>query len=220
MDSGAAEQLDMPVEIILADDHEIVRDGFRALLERHGFRVVGEAPDGQKAVDLAQKLQPQVAVLDLSMPLLSGIEASRQITSISRGTKTILLTMYKEDQYILEALKAGVSGYILKSKGTKELVDAICQVLRGTTYLSPEVSRAVIEAYRGGVQPDIAPISPRERQVLQLVAEGKSTKEAASVLGISVKTASAHRTNLMSKLDIHETAGLVRFAIRLGLVRP
>jgi DNA-binding NarL/FixJ family response regulator len=128
--------------------------------------------------------------------------------------------MYMEDQYILEALKAGASGYILKTNGTKELVDAICQVLRGTTYLSPEVSRTVIEAYRGGVPPDIAPISPRERQVLQLVAEGKSTKEAASVLGISVKTASAHRTNLMSKLDIHETAGLVRFAIRLGLVRP
>jgi two-component system, NarL family, response regulator NreC len=220
MHSGAPQYVDMAVEIILADDHEIVREGFRALLERHGFRVVGEASDGQEAVRLAQKLQPQIAVLDLSMPLLSGIEASRQITSLAPGTKTILLTMYMEDQYILEALKAGASGYILKTKGTKELVDAICQVLRGTTYLSPEVSRAVIEAYRGAVPPDIAPISPRERQVLQLVAEGKSTKEAASVLGISVKTASAHRTNLMSKLDIHETAGLVRFAIRLGLVRP
>ncbi len=210
----------MPVGILLADDHEIVRDGFRALLERHGFRVVGEASDGHEAVRLAQKLKPQLAVLDLSMPLLNGIEASRQITSISPETKTILLTMYKEDQYILEALRAGVSGYILKSKGTKELVDAIREVLRGVTYLSPEVSRSVIEAYRGGVQPDAVPISPREREVLQLVAEGKSTKEIAVVLGISVKTASAHRTRLMGKLDIHETAGLVRFAIRLGLVRP
>lgn len=210
----------MPVEILLADDHEVVREGFRALLERHGFRVIGEASDGHEAVRLAQKVRPQVAVLDLSMPLLSGIEASRQITSISPETKTILLTMYKEDQYILEALRAGVSGYILKTKGTKELVDAIRQVLRGTTYLSPEVSRSVIEAYRGGAQPESVPLSPRERQVLQLVAEGKSTKEAASVLGISVKTASAHRTRLMSKLDIHGTAGLVRFAIRLGLLRP
>ena len=210
----------MPVQILLADDHEIVRDGFRALLERHGFHVIGEASDGHDAVRLALKLKPQVAVLDLSMPLLSGIEASRQITASLPATKTILLTMYKEDQYILEALRAGVSGYILKNKGTKELVDAIRQVLRGTTYLSPEVSRRVIEAYRGGVQPDAVPISPRERQVLQLVAEGKSTKEIASVLGISVKTASAHRTRLMGKLDIHETAGLVRFAIRLGLVRP
>ena len=210
----------MPVEILLADDQEIVREGFRALLERHGFHVIGEASDGHEAVRLVQKLKPQVAVLDLSMPLLSGIEASRQITSISPLTKTILLTMYKEDQYILEALRAGVSGYILKTKGTKELVDAIRQVLRGITYLSPEVSRSVIEAYRGGVQPDAVPISPRERQVLQLVAEGKSSKEIASVLGISVKTASAHRTRLMSKLDIHETAGLVRLAIRLGLVRP
>jgi two-component system, NarL family, response regulator NreC len=210
----------MPVEILLADDHEIVREGFRALLEHHGFRVIGEASDGHEAVRLVQKLKPQVAVLDLSMPLLSGIEASRQIASVSPSTKTILLTMYKEDQYILEALRAGISGYILKTKGTKELVDAIRQVLRGMTYLSPEVSRSVIEAYRAGVQPDAVPISPRERQVLQLVAEGKSTKEIASVLGISVKTASAHRTRLMGKLDIHETAGLVRFAIRLGLVRP
>jgi len=210
----------MPVEIILADDHEIVREGFRALLERHGFRVIGEASDGHEVVRLAQKLHPQVAVLDLSMPLLNGIEASRQITSTSPETKTILLTMYKEDQYVLEALRAGVSGYILKAKGTQELVDAIGQVLRGITYLSPEVSRSVIEAYRRGVQPDAVPISPRERQVLQLVAEGKSTKEVASVLGISVKTASAHRSRLMGKLDIHETAGLVRFAIRLGLIRP
>ena len=210
----------MPVDVLLADDHEVVRDGFRALLERHGFRVIGEASDGQEAVRLAQKVRPQVAVLDLSMPLLSGIEASRQIISNSPETKTILLTMYKEDQYILEALRAGVSGYILKTKGTKELVDAIRQVLRGTTYLSPEVSRSVIEAYRGGAQPEAVPLSPRERQVLQLVAEGKSSKEVATVLGISVKTASAHRTRLMNKLDIHGTAGLVRFAIRLGLVRP
>jgi two-component system, NarL family, response regulator NreC len=210
----------MPIDIVLADDHEIVREGFRALLERHGFRVVGEASDGQEAVKLTEKFKPQVAVLDLSMPLLSGIEASRQITSTSPETKTILLTMYKEDQYILEALRAGVSGYILKTKGTKELVDAIRQVLRGTTYLSPEVSLSVIEAYRGGVQPDAVPLSPRERQVLQLVAEGKSSKEIASVMGISVKTASAHRTRLMTKLDIHGTARLVRLAIRLGLVRP
>jgi two-component system response regulator NreC len=210
----------MPVEIILADDHEIVREGFRALLEGHGFRIVGEASDGHDAVRLAQEFKPQVAVLDLSMPLLSGIEASRQITSISPRTKTILLTMYKEDQYILEALRAGVSAYILKTKGARELVDAIRQVLRGLTYLSPEVSHSVIEAYRGGAQPKAVPLSPRERQVLQLVAEGKSTKEVAAVLGISVKTASAHRARLMGKLDIHETAGLVRFAIRLGLIRP
>jgi len=123
----------MPVEIILADDHEIVREGFHALLERHGFRVIGEASDGHEAVRLAQKLHPQVAVLDLSMPLLNGIEASRQITSTSPETKTILLTMYKEDQYVLEALRAGVSGYCLKAKGTRLLVEAIPQVVRGIT---------------------------------------------------------------------------------------
>lgn len=161
-----------------------------------------------------------MAVLDLSIPLLSGIEASRQITSISPETKTILLTIGKEDQYILEALRAGVSGYILKAKGTKELVDAIRQVLRGITYLSPEVFRSVIEAYRGVLSLALCPSALESGRCFSWSHEGKSTKEIPSLLGISVKTASAHRTRLMGKLDIHETAGLVRFAIRLGLVRP
>lgn len=210
----------MPVRILLADDHELVREGIRALLEREGFQVIGQAADGQEAVRLAKQFKPQVAVLDLSMPLLNGVEASREITRISPTTKTIILTMYKEDQYALEALQAGVAGYILKNKAAKELIEAIRQVSQGMTYFSPEVSQAVIQAYRSGLQPVSAGLSARERQVLQLIAEGKSTKEVAGQLGISVKTASAHRSRLMKKLDVHETAGLVRYAIRLGLVRP
>ena len=209
----------MPIQVILADDHQVVREGFKAILEREGFQVVAEAEDGHEAVRLADKHKPQVAIVDLSMPLLNGIDATREILRVSPRTKGILLTMFKEDQYVLGALQAGVAGYVLKTRAAKDLVDAIREVLRGTTYLSPEISQAVVRAYRQKLQPVAAPLSPRERQVLQLVAEGKTTKEVATLLGISVKTASTHRSRLMEKLDIHETAGLVRYAIRSGLIR-
>ncbi|MGH9434661.1 MAG: response regulator [Terriglobia bacterium] len=209
----------MPLRILLADDHEIVREGFRALLERQGYEIVGEASDGRAAVDLARKLKPQVAILDLSMPLLNGIDASREINRVSPQTKTILLTMHNEDQYVLEALRAGVAGYILKTKAAKDLVQAINHVSKGSTYLSPEVSQAVVEAYRSESRTIRQTLTARERQVLQLVAEGKTTKEIATQLGISVKTADTHRSHLMAKLDIHDTAGLVRYAIRNGVIR-
>ncbi|MGH9445038.1 MAG: response regulator [Terriglobia bacterium] len=210
----------MPVQIVLADDHEVVREGFKALLERQGYQVVGEASDGREAVLLVEKTKPQIAILDLAMPLLNGVDATRQIRRTSPRTKTILLTMYKEDQYVLEALRAGVSGYILKTKAAKDLVQAISQVVNGMVYLSPEVSQTIVDAYRAELTPAADPLTAREREVLQLVAEGKTTKEVASVLGVSVKTADSHRTHLMRKLDIHDTAGLVRYAIRIGLIRP
>jgi len=209
----------MPVRILLADDHEVVREGFRALLEDHGFQIVGEASDGYEAVRLANDLKPAIAVLDLSMPLLSGIQACREIAKVSPFTRTIILTMYRDDQYVLDALRAGVSGYILKSRAGKDLIEAIREVSAGSTYLGPEVSQVVVKAYQaGGHEPAHSSLSSRETQVLQLVAQGKSTKEVATTLGISVKTASAHRASLMRKLDIHETAGLVRYAIRAGLI--
>ena len=208
------------MQILLADDHGVVREAIRALLEQQGFQVVGEAADGLEAVRLAEKFKPRVAVLDLSMPLLNGVEASREIARISPQTRIIILTMYKEDQYVLEALRAGVFGYLLKTSAAKDLVEAIRQVSHGTVYLSPEISQTIIKAYRAGTEPVSTHLSLRESQVLQLVAEGKTTKEIASVLGIGVKTASSHRTRLMRKLDVHETAGLVRCAIRLGLVHP
>ncbi len=210
----------MPIRILLADDHAIVREGLRALLEREGFEVVGEAGDGHEAIQGAERLRPDVAVLDLAMPLLNGLEAARTILRSLPQTRTILLTVHTEDQYVLEALRAGISGYVLKTQAKADLVQAIREVSKGGIYVSPGVSRTLVQAYlaRADLPPD--PLTPRERQVLQLIAEGKTTKEIARLLGVSVKTAEAHRTRIMAKLDIHETAGLVRYAIRRGLIQP
>lgn len=210
----------MPPRILLADDHEIFRQGLRALLEREGFHVVGEAADGHAAIQKAAQLIPDVAVVDLAMPLLNGLDAAREITRVSPRTRTILLTMHAEDPYVARALQAGIRGYVLKSQAAEDLVQAIREVGRGAVYLSPGVSETVVEAYlaKRDVPPD--PLTPREHQVLQLIAEGKTTKEVAALLGVSVKTAESHRMRIMTKLDIHEIAGLVRYAIREGLVRP
>ena len=210
----------MPIQVLLADDHLIVRQGLRALLEREGFRVVGEAADGREAVHLAGGSHPDVAILDLAMPSLNGLDAARELLRADPRMKAILLTMHTEDPYVLEALRAGVSGYVLKTQAGDDLIQAIREVLRGSIYLSPGVSRAVVDAYRAKSDLPPDPLSPREREVLQLVAEGKTTKEVASLLGVSVKPAESHRTRIMAKLDIHETAGLVRYAIRRGLVQP
>jgi len=210
----------MSLHILLADDHLIVRQGLKVLLEREGFNVVGEASDGREAVRLAQELCPDIALLDLTMPLLNGIDAGRAMIQASPKTKIVLLTMHTEDHYVLEALRAGIKGYILKTKAAEELVEAIQEVSRGKLYLTPGVSEAVVQAYLAKTELPPEPLSPREREVLQLIAEGKTTKEVAVVLGISVKTAESHRTRIMEKLDIHETASLVRYAIRRDLILP
>lgn len=210
----------MPLRILLADDHEIFRQGLRALLEREGLQVVGEAADGHGAIQMAAQATPDVAVVDLAMPLLNGLDAAREITRVSPRTRTIVLTMHAEDPYVARALQAGIRGYVLKSQAAEDLVQAIREVSRGAVYLSPGVSETVVEAYlaKRDIPPD--PLTPREHQVLQLIAEGKTTKEVAVLLGVSVKTAESHRMRIMTKLDIHEVAGLVRYAIREGLVRP
>ena len=210
----------MPLQILLADDHLLVRQSLRALLERDGFNVVGEASNGHEAVRLAQALRPDVAVLDLAMPVLNGLDAARRIIKASPRTKSILLTMHTEDQYVLEAVRTGISGYVLKTQAAAELVQAIQEVARGMLYLSPSISRAVVQAYLAKTDLPPDPLTPREREVLQLIAEGKATKEIADLLGISVKTVESHRTRLMAKLDIHGTASLVRYAIRQGLIQP
>ena len=210
----------MPYRVLLADDHQIVRQGLRSLLERAGHMVVAEAVDGREAVQLAQKTRPQVAVLDLAMPSLNGVDAAREILRTTPGVKVILLTIHTEGPFVLEALRAGVTGYVLKTQAAEALGQAIDDVSRGAVYLSPAVSRMVVDVYRGKKGFEPSPLSLRERQVLQLVAEGKTTKEVATTLGVSVKTAESHRTRIMSKLDIHETANLVRYAIRNGLVQP
>ena len=208
----------MAVRVLLADDHEIVRQGLRILLEREGFQVVGEAPDGHEAVKLCEASHPEVAILDVSMPLLNGVDAAREIMKANPHTKVVLLTMHTEDHLILESLRAGVTGYVLKTKAASELVQALRAACRGEMFLTQSISRTIVQAFLQNTPVPSNPISDRERQVLQLVAEGKTTKEIASLLGISAKTAESHRSNLMEKLNIHDTAGLVRYAIRIGLI--
>lgn len=209
----------MPIRVVLADDHVLVRQGIKSLLEREGMQVLAEASDGQEAVRQVEKLNPDVAVMDIGMPLLNGMDAVRALGRSCPKTKPVLLTQHDEDQYVSEALDAGVKGYVLKSQVANDLVLAIRQVLRGDVYLSPGIAGAVMAAYRTRLDKPADPLTARERQVLQLIAEGKSTKEIAIILGVSVKTAESHRSRLMQKLDIHETATLVRYAVKRGLVQ-
>jgi DNA-binding NarL/FixJ family response regulator len=209
----------MPVRVLVADDHQIVRQGFKALLEREGFEVVAEATNGQEAISLARKVDPDAVVLDLVMPLLNGVDAAREILQICPRARIALLTMHTDEHQVLAALRAGIRGYVVKTQAAEDLVHALRNIMRGEVYLSPGISRVVVEAYLNGGTVAADPLTPRERQVLQLVAEGKTSKEIAVVLGLSVKTAESYRTRIMEKLDIHDTAGLVRYAIRRGLVQ-
>jgi DNA-binding NarL/FixJ family response regulator len=208
----------MPIRVLLADDHALVRQALRALLDREGIQVVAEASQGQEAVALAATMHPDVAVMDISMPMMNGLDAAQELRRVSPKTKSILLTRHDEDQYVTAALHSGIRGYVLKTQAAMDLVQAIRRVHNGEVYLSPGVSGALVEAFLSKSGLPAEPISPRERQVLQLVGEGKSTKEIASILCISAKTVESHRARLMQKLDIHDVARLVRYAIRRGLV--
>ena len=210
----------MRVSVVLGDDHPLVRHGVRRLLEREEFDVLGEASDGLEVVALAEQLRPDVILLDLSMPTMNGIAAVREISRVSPSTKVIILTMHTEEHYILEALRAGVKGCVSKTQAPEHLLQAIREVCRGGVYLSPSVSGVVVQGYLSKADTPYDPVTERERQVLQLIAEGKTTKEVAVILGVSVKTAESHRSSLMGKLDMHSTAELVRYAIRRGLVQP
>jgi DNA-binding NarL/FixJ family response regulator len=209
----------MPIRVILADDHLIVRQGLRMVLEKENIEVLGEASDGLEAIRLIQELLPDIAVLDLDMPRLDGLAVLREAARLSPQTRAIILTRHMEEPYAVEALRIGARGYVLKTQASTDLVAAIRHVDRGEVYLSPKISKAVVQAYLTNTEGP-GQLSVRERQVLQLVGEGHSTKKIASLLGISVKTVDTHRTKLMEKLDIHQTAGLVRYAIRHGLLEP
>ena len=210
----------MSVRILLVDDHELVREGLRVFLEHEQFEVVGEVSDGRDAIRLAETVPLDDAVLDLSAPRLNGLDVAREICQALPGGKVVALTAHTEDSYVISALRAGIKGYVLKSQAGADLVHAINEVSRGKTYFSPGISQAVVAAYltKSELPPD--PLTGREREVLQLVAEGKTTKEIGRVLGISMKTADSHRTRIMRKLGMHETASLVRHAVRRGLVEP
>jgi DNA-binding NarL/FixJ family response regulator len=209
----------MSLRILLADEHQLRRRSLRALLEREGLEVVAEAEDGERAVTLVADERPDVAVVDLSVPRLNGIEAARAIARAGSGTRVVLLTVHREEHHVLAALEAGIMGYVLQTQAAADLPLAIREVANGAIYLSPGVSRAVVDAYVPRKDPPRDRLSPREREVLQLIAEGKTTKEIAAVLGLSVKTADSHRSRLMEKLDIHDVAGLTRYAIRNGLIQ-
>lgn len=211
-----------PVQLLLVDDHRLVRAGIRALLDEiEDFEVVGEAANGRQAVELAASLRPDVVLMDISMPELNGLEATARIVKAQPRARVLILSIHAEPEYVPQALRAGAVGFLLKDASTAELDLAIRSVARGGTYLSPAVSKSVVDEYLALSATELNPLArltPRQREVLQLVAEGHTTKSIAQRLGVSAKTVETHRTQLMHRLDIHDVAGLVRLAVRLGLV--
>jgi two-component system, NarL family, response regulator NreC len=210
----------MAIRLLLADDHDMVREAFATLLEREGYAVVGQARDGREAVRLAAELAPDVVILDLIMPELNGLDAARALLQDDPAMRIILVTQYDDRSYVLEALKLGVRGYLLKSQAPSDLLQALREVGRGGTYISPAIGGMVVEAVRTRPHEAAEPLSLREREVLQLVAEGKTNKEIAGILEVSFKTVDCHRARLMEKLGVRGTAGLVRYAVRRGLIQP
>ena len=210
--------------VLIAEDHALVRAGFRALLsDCPGVQVVAETGDGRQALRLVQEVQPDVILMDISMPGLNGLEATARVVGEHPNIRVIILSMHADEEYVLQALRAGASGYLLKDSDAAELGLAIAAVMRGETYLSPQVSKHVIADYLrlvGDESNSHEPLTPRQREVLQLIAEGHTTKQIAQILSVSEKTAMTHRAQLMERLDIHDIAGLVRYAIRIGLVSP
>lgn len=210
------------VRILLADDHAMLRDGVRMVLEAHpGFEVVGTADNGVEAVALAHSLHPDIAVLDVAMPVLNGLDATREIRSGCPGTEIVILSMHEGEDYLREALRAGAAGYVLKRAAAKELVGAIQAVQRGESYLDPVLTRTLISDYVRKVDRTDLPadaLTDRELEVLKLVAEGLTNRQIAARLNISIKTVQSHRANLMDKLDLHDRTELVRYAIRRGLI--
>lgn len=210
--------------IVVADDHKIVREGLvRLLEEREDFTVVGEASDGEEAVQMVLEKQPDVVIMDIWMPRLGGIDATRRIGKKGSNAKILVLSMHESRSYVEEVLRAGASGYIVKNSAPADLLQAIDAVCSGASYLSPAITQQVVDAIArpGDAAPTgVSVLTDREREVLQLIAEGLSSKEIAAMLGVSLKTIDSHRSNLMEKLDIHKVSGLVRFAIRVGLVEP
>lgn len=212
----------MSIRVLVADDHTIVRNGLRAMIEKKpGLAWAGEAANGREAVERCATLRPDVAVLDITMPVLNGIDACRRIVQDCPNTKVIGLSMHTDRRYVAEMLGAGASGYVLKEAAFEELHRAVQVVHEGRTYLSPTIAGQVVEGYLEKLSREdgsrAAQLSPREREVLQLMAEGGSTKEIASALGVSVKTIESHRQQIMRKLDLHSVAELTKYAIREGL---
>jgi len=212
------------IRVFLVDDHTVVRQGLRRILESdEEIEIVGEAGDGRTAIDLVQKLRPHVVVMDVAMPELNGIEATRQILKRVEGTKVLVLSMHGDDVYVRQALKAGARGYLLKDSEDLDLIKAVKAIRAGGSFFSPPVSKVVLSGYLGDkdggdAEDGVARLTDREREVLQLIAEGKTNKEVAHALSVSVNTVETHRKHIMEKLDLHNTAEIVRFAVRKKIV--
>jgi two-component system, NarL family, response regulator NreC len=207
------------IRIVLADDHALVRQGFRMILEAQpDMEIVGQAGNGREAVELAEKLRPDVVVMDVAMPELNGTEATRRLAASTPRTRVLALSMHKDSVYVREILRAGARGYLLKDSGDTDLVAAVRAVAKGEGYISPAVSDAVLSDYRKHVTDPLDLLTGREREVLQSIAEGKTNKEIATALNLSVYTVEAHRGRIMEKLNLHSTGELVRFALRNGLI--
>lgn len=211
------------IRVLIVENHTIVRQGLRRLLEERGVSVVGEAEDGRSGYTLAVESRPDVVIMDIGLPLLGGIEATRRIRKELPDTKIIMLTIHSEESYVYQSLEAGANGYLVKDTAADDMLNAIDAVLKGETYLSQNFSPKILQRYRkmmssGKSADTFSMLTNREREILQLIAEGYTSKEIAGMLFISIKTVENHRANIMSKLEIHDTAGLVRYAIRIGLV--
>lgn len=205
--------------VLLVDDHAVVRQGFRMILSAEpDFEVIGEAANGREAIAQAELLYPDIVLMDVSMPELNGIEATRRIVAISPRTRILALSMHRDSVYVREILRAGASGYLLKEAGDSDLLAAIRAVAQGQGYLSPAVSDAVLSDYRKHVTDPIDLLTTREREVLQMIAEGKTNKEIATALVLSTYTVESHRGRIMEKLNLHSVGELVRFAFRNGLI--
>jgi two-component system, NarL family, response regulator NreC len=213
-----------PVRIVLADDHTIVRNGLRAVLERHpDFAVVGEAANGREAIEAVERERPDLVILDLAMPILNGIEAARRISAEHPKTAVMILSMHADESYILKALRAGARAYLLKDSAESDLIHAIRAVSSGKAFFSPAVSKILADDYlrqlqQHGVEDRYESLTARERELLQLIAELKSTKDIATLLGVSVHTVDTHRGNLMQKLNVHSIPELVLYAVRKGII--
>jgi DNA-binding NarL/FixJ family response regulator len=213
-----------PIRVLLADDHALVRAGIRALAQNlAGIEIVAEAVDGRDALALIKTHQPDLVLMDISMAGLNGLEATARVAKEFPNVRVIILSAHANEEYVWQALRSGAAGYLLKDAGTAELELALNAVARGETYLSPAVSKHVVADYVrrvGGEPRTLELLTPRQREILQLIAEGQTTKEIARTLHISVKTVETHRMQLMERLDIHDVAGLVKYAIRTGLIEP
>ena len=212
------------IRILLADDHNIMRRGLRLLLERQpGFEVVGEAADGRLAVERAEAAKPDVVVLDIAMPNMSGIEAAQRISASLPQTAIVILSMHSDEGYVLRALKAGAKGYVLKDSAENDLIEAIRAVSEGKAFFSPEISNILVEDYvremrKRGAEDSYELLTPREREILQMLAGGKSNKDIATVLNLSLYTVETHRRNLQDKLNLHSLAELILYAVRKGII--